>query len=46
MNLRPVMVMLGGTDQRPCGQAEGRSWRVRLEPPERDDLVLAQLDLG
>ncbi len=31
---------------RPCGQAEGRSWRVRLEPPERDDLVLAQLDLG
>lgn len=30
---------------RPCGQAEGRSWRVRLEPPERDDLVLAQLDL-
>ena len=22
MNLRPVMVMLGGTDQRPCGEAE------------------------
>ncbi|KQT94369.1 hypothetical protein ASG49_05675 [Marmoricola sp. Leaf446] len=31
---------------RPCGQAEGRTWRVRLEPAERDDLVQAQLDLS
>ncbi|ROR90389.1 hypothetical protein [Nocardioides aurantiacus] len=38
------------TDQtvtpRPCGQSEGRAWRVRLEPAERTDLVMAQLDLA
>lgn len=33
------------TGPRPCGQREGRSWRVRLEPLARDDVVTARVDL-
>jgi hypothetical protein len=32
-------------EPRPCGNAEGRQWRVRLEPETRHDRVMAQLDL-
>lgn len=33
------------TGPRSCGQPEGRSWRVRLEPRDRDDVVRARVDL-
>jgi len=29
---------------RPCGNADGTGWRVRLEPAARYDRVMAQLD--
>lgn len=44
---RVVSVACGGavTGRRSCGQPEGRSWRVRLEPQDRDDVVTARVDL-
>ena len=35
----------GAAAPRPCGNAEGRGWRVGLEPGERGDQVAVQVDL-
>ena len=32
-------------EPRPCGNAEGKGWRVTLDAPDRRDRVMAQLDL-